>query len=481
MKKRALSIVLTLALCLGMLPATAWAEQDPDPAPASQEVTTQATPAEQDVTLEEQDTEKQDAEEQDIEEQDGEEQVPETTPPTYSGGSGTERNPWLISTADDLKTLADTVNNGEPYTYTGKYFLQTNDIDLSNVVWEPIGYTDSDYYFSGHYDGGDYIISNAVSTGKLDEDGQATAGIFGCVMDGSVSNLHVRNADFTASGDESYGPAGGVTGIAYGATIENCTVENSRVESERMPDDSTCAGGIAGYAIGATFSNCASISNQIVSTAYAGGFVGEIDDDEEYGVEGFTTYTNCYVSNGTVTATTDSTQGSSFAGGFAGMVTYDKLIVTNCYVYNTTLSTEGTSGNIVSTGALAGYLHNGSTISATNCYYGACNATEDADGVTAQTEGQFKDGTVAGLLGENFAQGKDGYPVFAVHADRIKLDQSSLTISVGDSKTLTATLTPANATDTVTWTSSEEDIATVENGVVTAKSTVYKGLHRVGI
>lgn len=463
MKKRALSIVLTLALCLGMLPATAWAEQNPDPAPASQEVTSQATPAEQD-------TEKQDAEEQDIEEQDGEEQVPETTPPTYSGGSGTERNPWLISTADDLKTLADTVNNGEPYTYTGEYFLQTNDIDLSNVVWEPIGYTDSDYYFSGHYDGGDYIISNAVSTGKLDEDGQATAGIFGCVMDGSVSNLHVRNADFTASGDESYGPAGGVTGIAYGATIENCTVENSRVESERMPDDSTCAGGIAGYAIGATFSNCASISNQIVSTAYAGGFVGEIDDDEDYGVEGFTTYTNCYVSNGTVTATTDSTQGSSFAGGFAGMVTYDKLIVTNCYVYNTMLSTEGTSGNIVSTGALAGYLHNGSTISATNCYYGACNATEDADGVTAQTEGQFKDGTVAGLLGENFAQGKDGYPVFAVHADRIELDQSSLTISVGDSKTLTATLTPANATDMVTWTSSEEDIATVENGVVTAKA-----------
>ena len=267
MKKRALSIVLTLALCLGMLPATAWAEQDPDPAPASQEVTSQATPAEQDVTLEEQDTEKQDAEEQDIEEQDGEEQVPETTPPTYSGGSGTERNPWLISTADDLKTLADTVNNGEPYTYTGEYFLQTNDIDLSNVVWEPIGYTDSDYYFSGHYDGGDYIISNAVSTGKLNEDGQATAGIFGCVADGSVSNLHVRNADFTASGDENYGPAGGVTGIAYGATIENCTVENSRVESERMPDDSTCAGGIAGYAIGATFSNCASISNQIVSTA----------------------------------------------------------------------------------------------------------------------------------------------------------------------------------------------------------------------
>ena len=152
------------------------------------------------------------------------------------------------------------------------------------------------------------------------------------------------------------------------------------------------------------------------------------------------------------------------------MVTYDKLIVTNCYVYNTTLSTEGTSGNIVSTGALAGYLHNGSTISATNCYYGACNATEDADGVTAQTEGQFKDGTVAGLLGENFAQGKDGYPVFAVHAAGIELDQSSLTISVGNSKTLTATLTPANATDTVTWTSSEEDIATVENGVVTAKA-----------
>ena len=52
----------------------------------------------------------------------------------------------------------------------------------------------------------------------------------------------------------------------------------------------------------------------------------------------------------------------------------------------------------------------------------------------------------------------------------ITLDQEEATILVGVTKTLTATIEPENATDkTVIWTSSDEDVATVdENGVVTA-------------
>ena len=66
-------------------------------------------------------------------------------------GSGTQDNPWLISTVEDLQKLAETVNNGEDYS--GKYFEQTSDLDLTGVNWEPIGYTDGGYYFSGNYDG----------------------------------------------------------------------------------------------------------------------------------------------------------------------------------------------------------------------------------------------------------------------------------------------------------------------------------------
>ena len=51
----------------------------------------------------------------------------------------------------------------------------------------------------------------------------------------------------------------------------------------------------------------------------------------------------------------------------------------------------------------------------------------------------------------------------------IALSDASLALTVGDKQTLTATVTPEDATDkTVTWTSSDPDIASVTNGEVTA-------------
>lgn len=51
----------------------------------------------------------------------------------------------------------------------------------------------------------------------------------------------------------------------------------------------------------------------------------------------------------------------------------------------------------------------------------------------------------------------------------VALDKSSLTLEVGGEATLTATVTPDNATDkTVVWSSDNTAVATVENGKVTA-------------
>ena len=57
-----------------------------------------------------------------------------------------------------------------------------------------------------------------------------------------------------------------------------------------------------------------------------------------------------------------------------------------------------------------------------------------------------------------------------VYVTGAELDQATLDLSIGKTATLTCTITPANATDkTVTWTSSDEKIATVDaNGKVTA-------------
>ena len=51
----------------------------------------------------------------------------------------------------------------------------------------------------------------------------------------------------------------------------------------------------------------------------------------------------------------------------------------------------------------------------------------------------------------------------------VTLDKTSVTMEAGDAETLTATISPADATNkAVTWESSDEDVATVVDGVVTA-------------
>lgn len=58
-----------------------------------------------------------------------------------------------------------------------------------------------------------------------------------------------------------------------------------------------------------------------------------------------------------------------------------------------------------------------------------------------------------------------------VPVDRITLDRAAVSLKVGESVKLTATIKPADATDkTITWSSSNPAVAKVENGTVTALS-----------
>ena len=56
----------------------------------------------------------------------------------------------------------------------------------------------------------------------------------------------------------------------------------------------------------------------------------------------------------------------------------------------------------------------------------------------------------------------------AVHATAITVDKEELTLNVGDTYQLVATLTPADAVDVIEWNSTKSGVATVENGLVTA-------------
>ena len=377
MKKKLLSLLLALCLVMALVPMTAFAEETP----------------------------------------------------SFGGGTGTQEDPWLITSQEDLIALAVFLNSGKAETFDteaagigncyGYYFKQTADIDLTGVSWEPIGYSGS-YYFAGNYDGDGHSIKNAISTGKVDPDGFATAGIFGWVAFGSVENLHVKNANFLAIGQNNYSYVGGIAGVCYGSSIKNCSVENSSLESRRN-NNNNCAGSIVGYSTGGTFEKCAAENNQIRTMAYGGGFVGEVDDDPDYGV-GNSTFTNCYTANCSVSSKTDDVQGVSLVGGFAGEMTDSRLTIQNSYVYQATLSTEGTAvPGIKATGVFAGHLWGNSTIVDINCYYGACGTTENAGTASEKTEEEFKNGTVAELLGEAFAQVGD-YPKINGPADYSSVD-----------------------------------------------------------
>ena len=351
------------------------------------------------------------------------------TPSFGGGGTGTQKDPWLIASQEDLIALAEFLNSGNAEQFDaeaagignchGYYFKQTADIDLTGVTWEPIGYSGS-YYFAGNYDGGGHSITNAVSTGKVDPDGFATAGIFGWVAFGSVENLHVKNANFVATGQNNYSYVGGIAGVCYGSSIKNCSVVNSSLESKRN-NNNNCAGSIVGYSTGGTFEKCAAENNQVKTMAYGGGFVGEVDDDPSYGA-GTSTFTNCYTANCSVSSKTDDVQGVSLVGGFVGEMTDSALTVNNCYVYRAMLSTEGTAvPGIKATGVFAGHLWGGSSIVDTNCFFGACGTTENAGTASEKTEEEFRNGTVAGLLGEAFAQVGD-YPKINGPADYSSVD-----------------------------------------------------------
>lgn len=100
-------------------------------------------------------------------------------------GTGQKTDPYRIENAEDLIKLRDNVNLGKEYT--GEYFEQTTNIDLSSVDnWEPIGILDSGHYFSGVYNGRGHTISNL----RCVQDGEA--GLFD-TLGGSVLNLGIES------------------------------------------------------------------------------------------------------------------------------------------------------------------------------------------------------------------------------------------------------------------------------------------------
>ncbi|MCL2027534.1 MAG: InlB B-repeat-containing protein [Bacteroidales bacterium] len=108
----------------------------------------------------------------------------------FGDGTGTQAEPFLISSVNDLIELRNRVNDGLLPT-SGVYFLQTQDIDLNNQTWTSIG-TQANR-FAGYYDGDGFEIR-----------GLSGAALFGVLDGATIYNVHLKGS-VTASTGTSLG------------------------------------------------------------------------------------------------------------------------------------------------------------------------------------------------------------------------------------------------------------------------------------
>lgn len=175
---------------------------------------------------------------------------------SFAGGSGTQADPYQISSAAELAYMSKLLSNDEESyknQYFKAYYVLTSDISLNDTVgfdsweqeapeysWTPIasGWT----WFEGFFDGNGHTVSGLYinTDSMLIEDVQnRNYGLFGRLK-GTVKNLTVDKSYICVSGNSATTNMGGIAGDSYKSKIENCT-------SNVIID---CLGGVAGGIIG---------------------------------------------------------------------------------------------------------------------------------------------------------------------------------------------------------------------------------------
>lgn len=223
-------------------------------------------------------------------------------------GDGTEDNPYLIYTADDLAGI-------NSYSY----YKVMNDIDLTSWInansptngWIPVGKTGGGTMCQ--LDGDGHIISGlwTNNTGN-------NTGLISSIENATIKNLTITVAnEKMVKGSADY--VGIVVGKSTGSTFENIDVQGDASGTNYVAS-------IAGYADGGTFTNCNANGGQITAIGdYVAGITGYATD---------ATFTDCAVDNMSV-----STNNGGHVGGIAGYSDNDQFV--NCDVVESSFTGTG--------------------------------------------------------------------------------------------------------------------------------------------
>lgn len=249
------------------------------------------------------------------------------------GGQGTEENPYLITSYDDLIELSTTPS----YWITNSYFIQTNDIDATNTCYlnngegfSSIGFHPN--YFNGNYDGQGYSISNIYINKTT-----ICAALFGWTENAEIKNTNIIDINISCP---LY--SAGIIGVAYSSTVINCSSSGYITSTNSTPH---CAG-IVGVVVG----DCKILNSYSSVTIDGNAALGGITNLST----GFLEIENCYFT-GIIT-------GNTKIGGIIGQNHLpEHVTIRNCYV-----KASITSGAPELSGVIIGDNKN-STI--TSCVY----------------------------------------------------------------------------------------------------------------
>ena len=286
---------------------------------------------------------------------------------SFAGGKGTKDDPYQIATGSQLAYFAKRVNAeeyGEKYADT--YFELTEDIDLGGKEWTPVGETVADlimggheyFVFSGNFDGNGYTIKNLTIGTEASPYSGDVCGLFGATS-GTIEDVVLENVSINYIGEKYssayyFRMAGALVGYSMG-DIVNCTVTglDMKAGSDGSYVTLNSIGGLVGIQDGDTTVSHSRVSGKIEETTKkgnVGGFVGTL-------VKGSSAkYCGADVS----VEVTGNGRGIA-VGGFVGIgngVTTDETLIENCYA----------TGNITGAEYAGGFVGNISGLNISNCY-----------------------------------------------------------------------------------------------------------------
>lgn len=371
-----------------------------------------------------------------------------------ASGNGEVDNPYIITTAKELKWFRDEVDRGRN-NICAKIADNVEVIDMSTVChaadksqnleeksWVPIG--DSNNKYQGTFDGNHKTITNLYINAS-----QYYMGLFGCTYEGTIKNLTFEYANVTNTKDY----AGVLVGKAYGGS----TLKNIKISNTCQIKGGNYTGGIAGYLVGNAYNcvNCATVQG----IQYIGGLCGHYSRSRTgNSMTACANYGNVtassldvgglvgYFDSGTIQdcANYGGVKGTGRVAGMAGTVTNGKI--QNVFSYGNISVTTKTQ----KVGMFFGDFNSGATEGMVAYYSGAKltvngqeqtvkafgNGKPSEDNATGFTETQLKSGFVAYQLqqnasskakwGQNLANDDDIYPVIGsehqVYADNTTLN-----------------------------------------------------------